>query len=80
MYIYICLHEKYKGFPHGKTAKLIHQLPDGATDTSKWSWNTDQTTKDITIITDKCYAYRSTYTSQNNVKSYQVFTIAVDGD
>jgi hypothetical protein len=64
----------------GQTVKLMPQLPEGATDTGNWKWNTGETTKDITVSTDKSFVYRATYTNENGVESEQVFTIAVDGD
>ena len=72
--------DKNKCLPRGKTVKLMPQLAEGEEDTGNWIWNTGETTKDITVSTDKSYAYRVTYTNKNNVKSHQVFTIAVDAD
>ena len=69
-----------KALPRGKTVKLMPQLPEGEEDTGNWKWNTGETTKDITITTDRSYAYRATYTNKNGIESQQVFTIAVDGD
>lgn len=66
--------------PAGKTAVLKPQLPAGATDTGNWVWNTGETTKNITVSTDKSFLYRVTYTNENNVKSEQVFVIASQGD
>lgn len=66
--------------PKGKSVKLMPQLPDGESDTGLWSWNTGETTKDITVTTDKSYVYRVTYTNANGVKSMQNFTLAVAGD
>ena len=68
------------GVPAGETVKLCPQLPSGATDTGKWQWNTGETTKDITVTTDKSYLYRVTYTNEHGVKSEQVFAIASQGD
>ena len=68
------------GVPKGKQVKLMPQLPKGAIDTGKWKWNTGETTKDITVPTDKSYLYRATYTNENGVESEQVFAIAVQGD
>ena len=72
--------DKNKAEKRGNTVKLMPQLPDGETDTGLWTWNTGETTRDITVTTDKSYAYRVTYTNANGVKSQQVFTIAVDAD
>ena len=69
-----------KALPRGKTVRLMPQLPEGEEDTGNWKWNTGETTKDITITTDRSYAYRATYTNKNGIESQQVFTIAVDGD
>lgn len=68
------------GVPAGKQVKLMPQLPAGATDTGNWVWNTGETTKDITVSTDKSFLYRVTYTNENHVKSEQVFAIASQGD
>lgn len=68
------------GVPAGKQVKLMPQLPEGATDTGNWVWNTGETTKDITVSTDKSFLYRVTYTNENKVKSEQVFAIAAQGD
>lgn len=69
-----------KATPKGKTIKLMPQLPEGEEDTGSWSWNTGETTRNITVTSDKSYAYRATYTNKNGIKSQQVFTIAVEED
>lgn len=69
-----------KAEARGNTVKLMPQLENGAEDSGNWKWNTGETTKDITVTTDKSFAYRVTYTNQKGVKSYQIFTIAVDAD
>lgn len=66
--------------PKGKTVKLMPQLPEGVVDTGKWNWNTGETTKDITITTDKSFIYRAIYTNENGIKSEQMFSIAVNAD
>lgn len=66
--------------PKGKTVKLMPQLPEGAVDTGNWNWNTGETTKDITVTTDKSFIYRATYTNENGIKSEQMFSIAVNAD
>lgn len=71
---------KTNALPTGKTVKLMPQLPEGEQDTGQWQWNTGETTKDITVTTDKSYVYRATYTNQHGVKSQQAFSIAVAGD
>ena len=71
---------KQKAYPRGVSIKLNPKLPTSAKDTGKWSWNTGQKTRSITVTTDKSFVYRVTYTNENNVNSYQAFFIAVDGD
>lgn len=66
--------------PKGKTVKLMPQLPEGVVDTGKWNWNTGETTKDITVTTDKSFIYRAKYTNENGIKSEQMFSIAVNAD
>ena len=66
--------------PKGKTVKLMPQLPEGVVDTGNWSWNTGETTKDITVTTDKSFIYRAIYTNENGIKSEQMFSIAVNAD
>lgn len=66
--------------PKGKTLTLKPLLPEGEEDTGNWKWNTGETTRDITVTTDKSYAYRATYTNKNGIESQQVFTIAVNED
>lgn len=72
--------DKNKALPKGKTLTLKPQLPEGEEDTGNWKWNTGETTRDITVTTDKSYAYRATYTNKNGIGSQQVFTIAVNED
>lgn len=72
--------DKNKALPKGKTLTLKPLLPEGEEDTGNWKWNTGETTRDITVTTDKSYAYRATYTNKNGIKSQQVFTIAVNED
>lgn len=64
----------------GKTIKLMPQLPDGEEDTGKWQWNTGETSKDISVSSDKSFIYRATYTNKNGIQSEQAFTIAAEGD
>lgn len=68
------------GLPKGTVVTLMPQLPDGEEDTGNWSWNTGETTKDITIVADQSYLYRATYTNKYGVESEQVFSLAVQGD
>lgn len=68
------------GVPVGAVITLMPQLPAGEEDTGKWTWNTGEQTKDITITANKSYLYRATYTNAHGVTSEQVFSIAVQGD
>ncbi len=64
----------------GQTVTLMPQLPDGEENTGRWTWNTGQTTQQISVQTDKSYVYRVTYTNARGVESRQSFSIAVEGD
>ena len=64
----------------GAEITLIPQLPEGATDTGKWQWETGETTRQITVKADHSYIYRVTYTAANGTKSTAAFAIAVSGD
>ena len=66
--------------PTGETITLMPQLPSGETDTGRWQWNTGQTTRNITVATNRSFIYRVTYTNQNGIQSQQCFPIAVAGD
>ena len=66
--------------PAGKTVKLMPQLPEGEEDSGNWKWNTGETTRDLTVTTDKSFLYRVTYTNANGIESQQVFAIAAEGD
>lgn len=66
--------------PRGETVKLMPQLPDGEEDTGLWEWETGETTRNITVTTDRSRLYRVTYTNGNGVKSQQCFAIAVEND
>lgn len=68
------------GVPAGQTLRLVPQLPDGEEDTGLWTWNTGETTREITVSTDKSYIYRVTYTNKNGVESHLAFSIASQGD
>lgn len=68
------------GVAKGSIITLIPQLPANEDDSGKWVWNTGEKTKDLTIVADKSFLYRVTYTNQNGVESEQVFVIAVQGD
>lgn len=64
----------------GKTVMLMPQLPDGEEDTGQWQWNTGETTRNLTVTTDRSHAYRVTYTNRHGVESHQIFTIAARAD
>lgn len=66
--------------PAGQTLLLMPQLPEDEEDTGLWHWNTGETTRNITVITDSSYIYRVSYTNQHGVKSQLSFAIAVRGD
>ena len=66
--------------PTGQTLTLMPQLPDGEEDTGQWQWNTGETTRDITVTTDRSYIYRVTYTNAHGIKSQLCFPIATKGD
>ena len=66
--------------PVGQTLKLMPQLTEGEEDTGKWQWNTGETTRDITVTTDKSFIYRVTYTNKNGIESQLCFPIAAKGD
>lgn len=68
------------GVPTGQTVTLTPQLPDGESDTGLWQWNTGETTRDITVSTDRSYIYRATYTNSNGIQSHIAFSIATQGD
>ncbi len=69
-----------KALPKGQTVRLMPQLPADAEDTGQWQWNTGETTREITVATDRSFIYRVTYTNANGIQSQQAFSIAVDGD
>jgi len=66
--------------PNGQTIRLMPQLPSGETDTGRWQWNTGETTREITITTNKSFIYRVTYTNSRGVKSQLCFPIAAVAD
>lgn len=66
--------------PKGQAVKLMPQLPEGEEDTGKWLWDTGETTRDMTVTTDRSYIYRVTYTNKNGVESRQCFSLAVADD
>ena len=66
--------------PKGQTVKLMPQLPEDEEDSGLWLWNTGETTRNITVTTDRSYIYRVTYTNANGVESQLCFSLAVEGD
>lgn len=66
--------------PAGQTLTLMPQLPEGEEDTGLWKWNTGETTRNITVTTDRSYIYRVTYTNKKGNESQLCFTIAANGD
>ena len=64
----------------GTIVTLSPQLPDGEEDTGKWSWNTGETSRGITIKADSSYIYRVTYINASGAESQLCFPIAVFGD
>ena len=66
--------------PTGQTLTLMPQLPEGEEDTGRWQWNTGETTRDITVTTERSFMYRVTYTNKNGVESQLCFPVAVKGD
>ncbi|MDR1737780.1 MAG: alginate lyase family protein [Candidatus Symbiothrix sp.] len=65
--------------PAGRYITLSPQLPAGATDDGQWSWDTGETTREISFIANQSAMCRVTYTSANGRKSTQLFSIAVYG-
>ena len=66
--------------PAGQTLTLMPQLPEGEEDTGLWRWDTGETTRDITVTTDRSFIYRVTYTNQNGIESQLCFSVAATGD
>ena len=66
--------------PNGRTLTLTPLLPEGEEDTGQWLWNTGETTRSITVTTDKSYIYRVTYTNARGIKSQLCFPIACEND
>ena len=66
--------------PSGQTLTLMPQLPDGEEDTGLWQWNTGETTRDITIATNRSFIYRVTYTNARGIESHLCFSIATKDD
>lgn len=65
--------------PKGQTVCLMPQLPEGEEDSGQWLWNTGETTRNITVTTDRSYMYRVTYTNARGVESHLCFSLAVAG-
>ena len=66
--------------PQGQTVVLMPQLPEDEEDSGQWLWNTGETTRNITVATDRSYMYRVTYTNNHGVESHLCFSLAVSGD
>lgn len=66
--------------PKEQTICLMPQLPEGEEDSGQWLWNTGETTRNITVTTDRSYVYRVTYTNSKGVESHLCFALAVAGD
>lgn len=66
--------------PAAQTLKLMPQLPEGEEDTGLWRWDTGETTRDITVTTDRSRIYRVTYTNGRGIESQLSFAIAASGD
>ena len=66
--------------PKGNTLTLMPQLPEGEEDTGNWTWNTGETTRDITVSSDRSFIYRVKYVNKNGVESQLCFPIAVASD
>ena len=66
--------------PAGQTLTLMPQLPEDEEDTGLWQWNTGETTRNITVTTDRSYIYRVTYTNTHGIQSQLCFSIAAKGD
>lgn len=66
--------------PQGQSVTLMPQLPDGEEDTGQWQWNTGETSRDITVTTDRSYVYRVTYINTRGIESQLCFSIAAKGD
>lgn len=64
----------------GAAITLMPQLPDSIADTGTWSWNTGETTRNLTVKADHSYIYRVTYTHSDGRVGTQSFPIAVQGD
>ena len=66
--------------PLAKSVKLTPQLPEDEEDSGQWRWDTGQTTREITVTTDRSYIYRVTYTNARGVESELAYSLAVEGD
>jgi hypothetical protein len=64
----------------GQILTLMPQLPEGEEDTGNWLWSTGETTRNISVTTDRSHVYRVTYTNAHGIASQQAFSIAVMGD
>ena len=64
----------------GTVVTLTPKLPESATDTGEWLWNTGETSRSITITADSSFIYRVTYTNERGALSELCFPIAILGD
>lgn len=68
--------------PRGAKMVLKVALPDGETDTGKWSWDDDAscTSGEREVEVDTSFIYRVRYTNSAGVASTQMFSIQVSGE
>ena len=68
--------------PRGAKVTLKVALPDGETDTGKWSWDDDAscTSAEREVEADTSFVYRVRYTNAAGVVSTQMFSIQVAGE
>lgn len=68
------------GVEKGSTIKLSPTLPENSNDTGKWEWSTGEKVRELEMTIEKSGIYRVCYTNENGIKSFQSFSIAVNGD
>lgn len=69
-----------RGVAPGTVITLSPTLPEGTTDTGKWSWETGETTREVTVTANSSFIYRVHYTNEYGRESEQCYAIAVLGD
>lgn len=69
-----------RGVAPGTVITLSPTLPDGVEDTGNWTWETGETTRELTVAADASHIYRVHYTNAQGVESEQSYAIAVLGD